>query len=218
MASHDLQFRPRTYWSIESIFANIKGQLRREDIEDALGSGEVEGLPVVSFADDLPVPCRDFLGGMHPWLVGGEYLPEYLAGEVEIARVALDSVSLDVVSVRACRRRRCIRYRIVDEYSDEGAMYVVKPESSEVPLSMAQLIELIDTAVMQNGCRADERTGLVRRHWDELNGDIPLDEVVSFARVSSPFYPQLGAYYEAEAAAWARQLAARRGDAADPKP
>lgn len=37
----------------------------------------------------------------HPSFVGGEYLPDYKANEVQIARIELQSTTTDVISIRA---------------------------------------------------------------------------------------------------------------------
>ena len=49
--------------------------------------------------------------------MGGEYLPDYLPEEVEIARVAMESTTADVISIRAFMEAdNLIHYRVVDEY------------------------------------------------------------------------------------------------------
>ena len=50
--------------------------------------------------------------------MGGEYLPPVKKGEVEIARISLESVSGDQISVRARRSGGRISYSIVDEYGN----------------------------------------------------------------------------------------------------
>ena len=84
------------------------------------------------------------LADMRPSWMDGEYLPEYLPGEVEIARLVLESVTQDVVSIRARRRgsERRIVYRVVDEF---GSEFDFSPRSSRRPLSHGELARLIDT-------------------------------------------------------------------------
>ena len=53
---------------------------------------------------ELDDDARARLGAIHPMLMGGEYLPSFRQGEVEIARIALASVTGDVFSIRARRR------------------------------------------------------------------------------------------------------------------
>ena len=75
--------------------------------------------------------------------MGGEYLPPLRKGEVEIARISLESTTADQISVRARRVGERIRYRIVDEYEFK---YVCHPASSDSPLSLRDLIGLMESA------------------------------------------------------------------------
>ena len=68
-----------------------------------------------------------------------------IIGEEEVVRVQLESTTSDVISVRARPVRGGIAWRVVDEYPDRGE-YVVKPQFSRGPLSLAELIELLDGA------------------------------------------------------------------------
>src|SRR5207248_10043449 len=69
------------------------------------------------------------------------FLPEREGGQVEIACVLLVSVTADVISIGARRWGRRIVYRIVDEYD---SFFGFKPKSSTRPLSMGELVALID--------------------------------------------------------------------------
>src|SRR5207245_204761 len=97
---------------------------------------------------DLLVDClneeaRSRLGKIHPSFMGGEYLPDYANGEVEIARVELQSTTSDVISIRARKEGKTIAYSVADEYETE---FPVSPRSSAKPLSLEQVIDLIDNA------------------------------------------------------------------------
>jgi hypothetical protein len=48
--------------------------------------------------------------------LGGQFIPPYLTGEVEIARICLQSTTSDVISLRARPLPERIAYRIEDEY------------------------------------------------------------------------------------------------------
>ena len=78
--------------------------------------------------------------------MGGEYLPPLLDDEVEIARISLASVTADQTSVRAQRVAGGIAYRIVDEYGEDGTEYVCRPDRSDLPLTLAELVAMIDGA------------------------------------------------------------------------
>jgi hypothetical protein len=220
-----LSFRPTTYWEhdnpVSAIVSNIKGTYRREKITEILtAEGEEREMnnafPGISAHpdfyeddpdDDLPLT----LAGIHPAMMGGEFLPKYLRGEVEIARIELQSVTADVCSIRARRRSResKILYRIVDEYPEEGRWHI-RVRSSSVPLTFRKLIELIDTAespLSNPDTACDDLTDSMR---NDAGDDF--DSAAGFVSVSSHFYPDLGDYYESKAELW---LAERQAEWAE---
>ena len=113
----DMKFRPAAYWEgPDAGFANIKGEMRRRMLKKALKTGDFMGLPDSLLSDSLSEDERLSIGRIHPAYMGGEYLPDYLPSEVEVARVSLNSVTWDVVSVRARPGADgLIHYRVVDE-------------------------------------------------------------------------------------------------------
>ena len=76
--------------------------------------------------------------------MGGEYLPDLKTGEIEIARITLKSTTLDVISIRARKSSARISYRMVDEYGEHE--YALAIKSSKEPLTLQQVIKLIDSA------------------------------------------------------------------------
>ena len=126
----DLDFRPRSYWGPQDLQthygARVKGELRRQAALSDLEAGTSNTAILQSaLAEDE----RRAAGAVHPWFMGGEYLPDLLTNEVEIARVTMKSTTLDVVSIRARFTRTRIVYRIVDEYMDEdGDQYQLVPQ------------------------------------------------------------------------------------------
>ena len=189
----DLDFRPRSYWGPQSLSAyfgsHITGELRRRAAKNE-----------ANFGSDFSVPCepsldsttRSVQASIHPWLMGGEYLPPLRPEEVEIARVTLRSVTMDVFSIRARRSRDRIYYRLVDEYMEQEPpeRFVVKPKWSKKPLTMLQVISIID----ENALIDDFR---------DLNFDgSNVDEIFKFATASSEFYPNLANYYDAQNESW----------------
>src|SRR3989442_2873659 len=73
--------------------------------------------------------------------LGREFLPDQQANEVEIACISLASVTGDVIAVTARRRGGRIVYQIIDEY---GTRFHFDPKTSTRPLSMGELVSLID--------------------------------------------------------------------------
>ena len=195
-------FRPETYWDDAlSGFANIKGEHRRRMVEGALRTGKFELLPPSFLSDDLSHDERRFRGAMHPTLLGGEFLPEYLSDEVEIARLSLDTTTWDVYQVRAqTDADGRIHYRVVDEdESWENGLIHVSPESSEKPFTFGEMVSFIDN-IEAGDCYGGHFTNAVRDS-QYVQGE-KLEELINHVRVSSFYYTELESWYEAEALEW----------------
>ena len=189
----DLDFQPVSYWGPQSLSAyfgsHIAGELRRRTAKEEADTG--------STSEDLLQPtlsdaARSMRGSIHPWFMGGEYLPPLRPNEVEIARVTLRSVTMDVFSIRARRAGERIYYRLVDEYLEQEPpeRFVVKPKWSKKPLTMRQMVSIID----ENGL-IDE--------WRDFNFDgTNVDHIFDFATASSEFYQQIAEYYATQNEAW----------------
>ena len=199
----DLDFRPESYWVYDDphvrIQATIKGSMRRLMAELALDGDPVGYTDPYAMSRSLPAAVRASRGACHPMLMSGEYLPDPEPGEVEIARVELASTTGDVIAVWARRKGDRIHYRIVTEYDDQCEPYHLEQESSEQPLSMRELIRLMDTAWSPD-CKTDYPDadfGIVlpfvlcsfREGYEDEAA------VLGFVKVSSAFYPQLGDWY-----------------------
>jgi hypothetical protein len=213
----DLSYRPRTYWehddAISAITANIKGTLRREMVVDVLTAEGAKrslyeaaiGSLDSSFLESEAEPeLKRSLGLIHPSWMGGEYLPDYLRGEVEIARVELKSSTADVYSVRARRATRTsrIRYRIVDEYPEYGP-WTVRIKSSALPLTFRNIVKLIDTARSAMTEVVPEEGNVTDGIRDyQILGGSDAEQAAEFVTFRSSVYPQLSAYYAKRAEVW----------------
>ena len=203
-AGYDLDFRPGSYFlhreAAPALLQDIKGEQRRAMARDALESGRE--IDPRFYGEDAPPSVQNLMERVDPRWMGGEYLPDYLPGEVEIARIVLASVTQDVVSVRARRRRsgQRILYRVVDEYETPIDF---APRSSAKPLSFGQLVTLVDSIDLgRDG-------GEGRTYLEEtLHGmpDSTLDVMVDFVTVESLFYPGLGAHFAEVAERVAREV------------
>ena len=93
--------RPESYWShndpLAQILAGVSGKARRAMIKDFWEAGNLEQMEDALLNDELEPEQRTRLGQIHPFFMGGEYLPERLAGEVTIARIDLESTTYDVI-------------------------------------------------------------------------------------------------------------------------
>jgi hypothetical protein len=185
----DLSYRPRTYFgplALEThLLSHVAGQERREALRRQLAAGDLD-LPLELVACLLDQEDREAIGRIHPAFMGGEYLPPLEDGETEIARISLASVTADQISVRARRVREGVTYRIVDEYSTDYSQSHRRPGDSGEPLTLAELVALIDGA--------GDEGGVVLRHAIASGAD--------FVRVTSEFYPQLGHYYACRIDQW----------------
>lgn len=205
----DLSFRPETYWEhgdpIAAILAGIKGEARRIQVRAALEAGEE--IPEGLLDSQLEEPVRRAWGGIHPFLMGGEYLPADLPAEATIARISLRSTTGDVSEVRARPIKGGLHYRIVDEYETD----ILLPfDRSENPLTLGELVQLIDEC--EGFLRSDSqpKLGMVRApmeyNFGSENGwsdpERRLQQARAFVRVTSEFYPDLELYFEALVEDW----------------
>ena len=200
--------RPADYWDmpdpIVATLVNIKGQRRRETVYQMLTAGQPDYGEYWNEALRQPSLClvdRRRMAAMHGTWIGGEDLPDYLQGELEIARLVLATVTLDVISIRARREyrgtfrpRATWRYRMMDEY---GGEYAITPGSSVEPLTQAALIALIDGATSRHYPADGRPLG------DRLRRDMDPDEGEAFVQAESLFYPGLGEHVADQARAWA---------------
>ena len=197
----DLDFRPKSYW----VFANARQQLRagqtRVDdgelldlLDDVVSDEEQSGGMSVSAELDM---LTAFLGRLnHPAREGGA---------VEIAHIQMFNPWCDYISVLAEWRDGRIHYEVVDPYPYYWT-YRCTPESSERPLSLGELIELIDTAeLVGNSSGEAESRGLVFGVLEQnLDGAVD-NELRSFIRVSSAFYDDLEVWYALACSEWCRE-------------
>ena len=185
----DYDQRPSSYWNDETleqaILKNIKGDFRREEIRKAIAAGNLEAIPGEILKETLSENVRRFTGRIHPRFMGGEYLPDFEAGEVEIARIALESTTSDVISIRARRTAKgTILYRVVDEYEGE---FRLSRKRSRQPLTLRELVRFLEKSELKglNG-------GLILG-YNNMNADAmgERESLRHFTRINSEFYPQL---------------------------
>jgi hypothetical protein len=203
--SCDLDARPESYWEHPGRErANIKGHLRRRLIAASEAGSDQESIPPEVREDSISEASKMLLQRMHPSYRGGEDLPDYFEDEVEIARLATTrTVHCEVTSIRARREAGRIRYRVVDEY--ESTITCAREESDR-PLSLREVIELIDNA------STEDLTGLYFGvyEWQVANDESSPDELAGSIEVSSTFYPEIGAYYEEAFKVWCEAKKAER--------
>jgi len=200
----DQNYRPVTYWpealDQEQRLSRIHGEARRTIAREVLAEEGFAGLTEFLARETLDDEERRDWGLVHPQCMGGEYLPQLGVEDVEIARISLASTTGDQISIRASHAGEKIRYSVCDEYDTE---YNLAFSSSEQPLSLGELIQLID-----GSGHPEEQgpLGLLVCHWENMiEWGNPPDEAVDFAWIQSAWYPELTAYYEQVASDWCKQ-------------
>ena len=194
----NFKFRPKSYWmpmEVSKFYeSRIKGELRKRNITKALKQKET--IPKIILKESLPENVKKFSGAQHPWMMGGEYLPDLEKNEIEIARVILKSTTLDIISINAKKEKNGISYFIADEYGDKE--WNVTPSKTIKPLNFKQLINMIDSA--------DEH-GLMDtfRLQNYTDGDTSPEDIYDFATASSAFYPDLERYYDLQNDKWLKK-------------
>ena len=140
---------------------------------------------------------RKRMAAIHPMFMGGEYLPEYVKDETEIARIELRSTLADVISIRARTEEGIITYSVVDEYDESE--FELPIDMSVEPFSLQQLIEFID------GVRFNGSTGIATCHNESNAEHMDREGLADFTTVNSDIYPELEAHYGQVFKEWARE-------------
>ena len=185
--TYDLKFRPPNYWDSADAnqSANDRGDWELDGISGEGGS-EIEDVEWIPSDDDED---------------GGD----------TIASIVIKSVLNDVVEVKARRHGDQIQYFILDEYDTE---FRSDTESSDDPLSLVELIGLIDSISSEDQVEGLDYIDSIRQH--NIDGGSELEDMLDFVSVRSSFYPQLESYYAQRSREWyARQLRDRMEECPD---
>jgi hypothetical protein len=214
------QFRPASYWSetdpLAAILRNVKGENRRQIITDLWSAGDLERLNPALLRDEATPETVTQLGRIHPSFMGGEYLPAYRPGEVEIARIHLQSTTGDVISLRARPVAEGIAYRVVDEY---GGKFTLPIPTSTQPLTLAEVVRQFQKGKLKE---LDYDGGLALG-YNNMNAEgSAFEDLRHFTRISSVIYRQLDRHFEHVFDDWVRESVAERdaapADSEDTKP
>ncbi|MDA9680045.1 hypothetical protein N9U06_01135 [Gammaproteobacteria bacterium] len=194
-----LSFRPSNYWGpqkVETHFgARAKGEFNKQQTMTRLkkigkkqaGPGGIKTNPETT--NQVVSPA---------FLMGGKYLPELRANEVEIARIIKKSTTLDVVSIRARQTKNRIVYNIVDEYPEYDPDYYLTKRTSVNSLRLSELIEMIDSAV-EDGLVGSGRNS----HHSQ---GFPAEEVYDFETAASVYYADLWGWYNEVNKEWLSKM------------
>lgn len=208
--SFDLNFRPISYFQNlsleEKLGSKIKGQIRGQLVSSHIREDYV---PPQLLSSEISDPLRLAQGALHPWMMGGEYLPSLEENEVEICRVVLKSTTMDVFSMRALEQGEVLKYRVVDEYGEVD--YLLPISESKIPLSMKDLIENLDLCKEIHRDTGEENTygggGLVRSWvYQQFEFGDNEQKASNFVTVHSAFYKEIEDFYEEQKLIWYREM------------
>ena len=194
----DPAWRPDSYLvpsdATEAFLLGVRGTRRRADIRDSLRERDLE---LAAALRSQPERTREELPPFilrDPERMGGEHLPVPADGEVDLVRIEFANPSRDVVCVRARARLDGWELFVVDE---RDRHFRPRRPWFKDRLSLGQMVGFLDQVKLESGF-----DGLVpgllleeilhERSFQKLYGDAdgPL------VQVTSPFYPQLGPYFE----------------------
>jgi hypothetical protein len=174
-----MSYRPHSYFGSSDLqielLGRVTGVVRRLALKDILDQGRLSDIPDILRRAALDEAQREMAGMLHPMLMGGEYLPTTTEGEVEIARICINSTTYDVTSLYARRVGPRIHYRVVDEYEGE-TLPGRASRTSMRPLTMGQMTNFFLGA--WNLCQCLER-----------NFEDDVGAMLEFFRGESEYYP-----------------------------
>jgi hypothetical protein len=174
----DLDFRPVTYFGPQSLPERLIAQVKGDAVKKKLGALYKEGRfeELSNLLNSLSIDQAEIkaLGSIHPMFMGGNYLPDTAANEVEIARIVIESTTFDVTCLYARFDAGKIHYRVVDEY-DEDTLSGPSEMVSDQPLTLGEIRDFFLSA------------------WSlidvlEMNFENDLDSALGFFSASSDFY------------------------------
>jgi hypothetical protein len=194
-SSIDLTYRPENYfWAHDkkiTLSSDIKGAERKALYEKLVAVNETDLASTLIKEPTLTLQDRESIGQIHPRFMGGEYLPDRLGEEVEIARITIASTTQDVTCVYAKRGKNRIYYRVVDEY--DGDTLNNPNRTSNKPLTLKQLTDFFISSWDLLAC--------LDANFEYEN--YPRDEVHEFiVDASSSFYAEFGSLIHERISAW----------------
>lgn len=208
----DLDYRPASYgpeWrSANQAIAHLTGLERRHAVRALLRDQPYRQWQALMAYEELTedeaawAQIRRHLGPR----------PDYEHDPIEIAHLTICSTLGDWSSVAATRIDSGYRFRILSS-SDDLAGPVTQPFSEAPgPLSMRELIDLIDRSRHEDDIWAEGGLVLGSVHGT-LRESTSIEEAVNFVKVDSAYYPELGEYYRLLATEQANEV--RRNDEYD---
>lgn len=190
----NLNFRPVDYFRDltfeEKASTKIYGEIRQAA---AVNKIKTKYYPPELVGRKFHTYLKEDEGRKHPWLLGGEELPDLYDNEIEICRIVIKSSTLDIISLRAQKIENELHFRIVDEHEIND--YQLPYKISKSPLSMKEIVSNLDECIINQS--TDYKEGLVKSIFcEQINDFDTFEEASKFISVHSIFYHQLENYYE----------------------
>lgn len=177
----DVNYRPDTYFRPHKLeqylLSKVKGAVVREKLQALFDEGRHAEVGELLSSAGLSAPEHKLLESIHPMFMGGNYLPDTEAGEVEIARISIQSTTFDVTCVYARKENGVIHFRVVDEY-DGDTLQGQSEAQSTLPMTLGEF------------------TDYFLQVWPlmdvlESNFEDDLESALGFFSAQSDFYPDL---------------------------
>ncbi|MFX3681364.1 MAG: hypothetical protein ACN6I3_00415 [bacterium] len=196
-------YRPQNYWDhddpLDEILAGIGGKARRAMIRDYWNEGRIEELDETLLKDELAPEERKRLGRIHPFFMGGEYLPSRFSREISLVRIELESATHDVIELRAHPLPDGkIKLRWVDEYE---STFTIKDGADiiEHPFTFSELKQFV-CATQIDG---DSPLPLCFNEASCPDDDAESAERLrNFTTLDSEYYPELSNWFEQLVEEW----------------
>ena len=177
----DLSYRPATYFRPQRLerylLSKVRGAVARKCLQVMFDEGRHKEVGELLTAQGFTDEDRRMLESLHPMFLGGNYLPDTEAGEVEIARISIKSTTYDVTCVYARLVEGLIYYRVVDEYGGDTLQVPAEIQATQ-PMTLGEFADFFLEA------------------WPlidvlEMNFENDLEGALDFFSATSEFYPGL---------------------------
>ena len=195
----DLSFRPVSYSADErtanKMIARLSGVERRDAVRNMLRSKPYRQWAALMAREELTEDEAVWAGIKRQ--TGP--IPTYLGTAIEIVRIGINSTLGDEVLIYAVVSDESYEYIIRSSMEEEGGKIVQSFDKSDLPLTLGELVELIDRSFHAGDVYAEG--GLMIGNW-ESGLEAGAEAAIDFVSIDSPYYPTLADYYQAVATRW----------------
>jgi hypothetical protein len=208
------KFRPKSYWvndPLSEILFCISDPKLRKSVVQMWNTGNVKELDEVIRNEAVPQQAKTSWNLCLAALAPGAPLPARRLSTKVIAEINLAAVNLDKIELHATQEAAgTIKLKWVDEYKTEFSQ---STQRISQPFSFAELIDFIETTSTGNYSLP---LGYNQSNLEAIGApDADPQELIDFTVMRSAFYPKLGDWMRAEAAAWVAQISLEAEAAAD---